>query len=132
MIHSLHHVHVFASDIDRSIAFYQDCFNGQVVFDSLFAGSRNVFMRIGSGRIHLFSRKPKDSGRGCIHHIGIQTNDIRATVRRLKEKGVVLKNSIKDFGVWKYIMVPTPDGILIELFQVDKEKIPSEFLNYFE
>ncbi|MFY9396983.1 MAG: VOC family protein [Desulfomonilia bacterium] len=132
MIHSLHHIHVFASDIDRSIAFYQDCFNGQVIMDSLFAGSRNVFMRIGSGRIHFFSRKPKESGPGCIHHIGIQTDDIRATVKKLKEKGVVIENTIKDFGVWKYVMVSSPDGVLIELFQVNKEKIPNEYLSYFD
>jgi hypothetical protein len=29
-------------------------------------------------------------------------------------------------------MVPAPDDILIELFEVDKNQIPSEFLSYFE
>jgi len=29
-------------------------------------------------------------------------------------------------------MVPAPDDILIELFEVDKNKIPTEFLSYFE
>ena len=51
MINHLHHVHIFASDIDKSIAFYRECFGGQVVLDNLVAGSRNVFMRIGAGRM---------------------------------------------------------------------------------
>ena len=55
MINHLHHVHIFASDIDKSIAFYRECFGGQVVLDNLVAGSRNVFMRIGAGRIHFYS-----------------------------------------------------------------------------
>jgi hypothetical protein len=29
-------------------------------------------------------------------------------------------------------MVPAPDDILIELFQVDKTKIPSSYVDYFE
>jgi hypothetical protein len=29
-------------------------------------------------------------------------------------------------------MIPAPDGILVELFQVDKTKIPDEFQNHFE
>jgi catechol 2,3-dioxygenase-like lactoylglutathione lyase family enzyme len=132
MNNHLHHVHVFASDIDKSVAFYQDCFDAQVVLDNQFAGSRNVFMRIGTGRIHFYNQRPKDPGRGSIHHIGIQTDDIKKAVSRLKEIGMELKNRVKDFGIWKYVMVPAPDGLLIELFQVDKEKIPSEYLNYFE
>ena len=43
-----------------------------------------------------------------------------------------LKNRVKDFGIWKYVMVPAPDGILVELFEVDKEKITDEYLSYFE
>jgi len=29
------------------------------------------------------------------------------------------------------MMVPAPDEILIELFQIDKTKLPSQFFNYF-
>ncbi|HOD70260.1 MAG: putative lyase [Deltaproteobacteria bacterium ADurb.BinA179] len=132
MINHLHHVHIFASDIDKSIAFYRECFGGQVVLDNLVAGSRNVFMRIGAGRIHFYSQRPKYPGRGSVHHIGIQTDDIETVVNRLKENGVELKNRVKDFGIWKYVMVPAPDGILVELFEVDKEKITDEYLSYFE
>jgi len=29
-------------------------------------------------------------------------------------------------------MVPAPDEILIELFQVDKAKLPPQYVDYFE
>jgi len=32
---------------------------------------------------------------------------------------------------WKYVMVPAPDDVLIELFQVDEEKLPPGLTDYF-
>lgn len=128
----VHHVHIFASDIEKSLAFYRDLFHGEVVLDQDFAGARNVFMRVGRGRIHFYDQPPKFSGRGSIHHFGIRTDDIDAAVARLRAAGVPLRKDIADFGVWKYIMVPAPDDILIELFQVDKTKIPDSLTEYFE
>jgi catechol 2,3-dioxygenase-like lactoylglutathione lyase family enzyme len=132
MYNHIHHVHIFASDINKSIAFYQDSFDGRVVLDMDLAGARNVFMRIGKGRIHFYDQPPKFSGRGSLHHFGIQTDNLEGMVKRLKSKGVVFNKDISDAGFWKYIMVPAPDDILIELFEVDKNKIPPEFLSYFE
>ncbi len=127
----LHHVHIFASDIDRSIRFYEEFFGGVIALDAEMAGARNVFMRIGSGRLHLYAQPPRSPVRGNIHHFGIQTDQIERVVKRLKARGVPLRKEITDLGFWKYIMVPAPDEILIELFQVDKSKLPPEFLDYF-
>jgi catechol 2,3-dioxygenase-like lactoylglutathione lyase family enzyme len=132
MNNHIHHVHIFASDINKSIKFYEDCFDGKIVLDMDLAGARNVFMRIGKGRIHFYDQPPRFSGRGSIHHFGIQTDDLEGMVQRLRSKGVVFNKDITDAGFWKYIMVPAPDDILIELFEVDKNQIPSEVLSYFE
>jgi len=132
MNHHLHHVHIFASDLDKSIKFYEDFFCGKIVLDIKLAGARNVFMKVGNGRIHFYDQPPGFSGRGSIHHFGIQTDDIEGVVKNMKCKGVVFNKDITDAGFWKYIMVPAPDDILIELFEVDKNQIPTEFLNYFE
>ncbi len=128
----VHHVHLFASDIDRSVAFYRDFFGGRVVLDMDLAGARNVFMRIGTGRIHFYDQAPENPGRGSIHHFGIQTDNIEAVVEKLQLSGMVFPKGITDLVVWKYIMVSAPDDILIELFQVDKERIPAEYRDYFE
>jgi len=132
MNYHIHHVHIFASDLNKSIKFYKDFFNGNVVLDMELAGARNIFMKIGNCRIHFYDQPPKFSGRGSIHHFGIQTDDIEGTVNNLKSKGIPFTKDITNAGFWKYIMVPAPDDILIELFEVDKKQIPSEFSSYFE
>lgn len=132
MKNHVHHVHIFASDIDKSIKFYEDFFEGKVILDMELAGARNVFMRIGSGRIHFYDQPPKNPGRGSIHHFGIQTDDIEGIVEKMKAGGVEFKKGVSGFGFWKYIMAPAPDDILIEIFEVDKNKIPKEFSDYFE
>lgn len=132
MANHIHHVHIFASDIEESICFYEEYFGAKLILDAAFAGARNVFMRIGNGRLHLYDQAPKNPGRGSIHHFGIQTDDIEGVVSDMKAKGVEFKKGITDFGFWKYIMVPAPDDILIELFEVDKTSIPLQLSNYFE
>ncbi len=132
LICHVHHVHIFASDINKSIKFYEEFFGGKVILDSELAGARNVFMKIGHGRLHFYDQPPKNPGRGSIHHFGIQTDNIEEVVDKLRSGGVSLKKSITDLGFWKYVMVPAPDDILIELFQVDKSKLPPIFDEYFE
>ena len=100
MICHIHHVHIFASDIDKSIKFYKEFFGGKVILDSVLAGERNVFIRIGNGRVHLYDQPPKNPVRGNIHHFGIQTDNIEEVVGNLKAKGVVLKKDIADLGFW--------------------------------
>ena len=133
MNNHIHHVHIFASDINRSIKFYEECFGGRVALDSEFAGARNVFMRVGAGRIHFYDQPPKNLVRGGgIHHFGIQTDDLEGLVERMKSLGVEFRKGITDSGFWKYVMVMAPDEILIELFEVDKSELPPEHADYFK
>ena len=46
--------------------------------------------------------------------------------------GVKFNKAITDVGFWKYIMVPAPDNVLIELFEVDKSVLPVEQRDYFD
>ncbi|MBN1635099.1 MAG: VOC family protein [Deltaproteobacteria bacterium] len=131
-VNHVHHVHIFASDLDESIRFYHEFLGGEIILDMELAGARNVFMKLGKGRIHFYDQPPKYSGRGSIHHFGIQTDDIESVVDMMKKGGIVFTREIRDQGFWKYIMVPAPDDILIELFQVDKQQLPPQFQDYFE
>ena len=132
MVCHVHHVHIFASDIEKSIKFYQEFFGGKVILDAELAGARNVFIKIGNGRLHLYDQPPKNLGKGSIHHFGIQTDDIEEVVSKLTSRGVTLKKGISDLGLWKYVMIPAPDEILIELFQIDRTKLPPKFVDYFD
>ena len=55
----LHHVHVFASDLEATVAWWRDKLGGEVVFDGDFGGARNVFMQVGAGRLHLYDQPPR-------------------------------------------------------------------------
>ena len=47
-------------------------------------GARNVFIRIGNGRLHLYDQPPKNPGRGSIHHFGIQTDNLARLSRKFE------------------------------------------------
>jgi catechol 2,3-dioxygenase-like lactoylglutathione lyase family enzyme len=127
----MHHAHLMASDLRASIAFYQKYFGGEVVADMEMAGARNVFMKVGAGRLHFYEQPPKDGGHGAIHHLGFMVDDLEETVARLKAGGVKLRKPIADHGHWKYVMAPAPDGVLLELFQFELEGASPEMLDYF-
>ena len=131
MTEHLHHAHVFANNIDDSIAWYRDMLGGTVMFDGEFGGARNVFMRIGEGRIHFYDQVPPSHGRGAVHHLGVRTADLAGLVARLLAAGQAARNDIRDFGWWKYFMCEAPDGVLLELFEVDADGAPEEVAAYF-
>jgi len=120
---SLHHAHLFASNVDESIKFYSEMFGANVLFDLEMAGARNVMIQIGSSRINFYDQPPKDQGRGAIHHLGIETDDLETLVAHMKSKGFHFINKIKKFGPLKYIMAAAPDNVLLELFEVIKDKV---------
>jgi catechol 2,3-dioxygenase-like lactoylglutathione lyase family enzyme len=131
MSHNVHHVHLFASDIEKSLTFYQTFFQGTIILDMEIAGARNIFMKVGTGKLHFYDQPPKMSGPGSIHHFGIQTDDVVKDYERMKSEGVAFNKDVVDLGFMKYIMVPAPDNVLIELFQVNKALIPAEYHDYF-
>ncbi|MFW9827830.1 MAG: VOC family protein [Candidatus Thorarchaeota archaeon] len=120
---SLHHTHLFASNLDTSIKFYQDMFEAKILFDLKLAGARNVMISIGSSKINFYDQPPKDQGRGAIHHLGIETDDLKALVEHMKSKGFQFINNVKTFGPLKYIMAAAPDNVLLEIFEVVKDKL---------
>jgi catechol 2,3-dioxygenase-like lactoylglutathione lyase family enzyme len=132
MTASLHHTHLLSSDIENTIRFYKEYFGGVVVLDMELAGSRNIFMRIGKGNLHFYSQAPKNKTRGTIHHLGIQVNDLSGLLMKMKNDSIKITNEIKDYGFWKYIMILAPDDVLLELFEVDHDKMPDEYKEYFD
>ncbi len=124
MQNHIHHAHLFSSDLEVTLKFYREMFGAEVLSDLDMAGARNVFLAIGKGRLHFYDQHPRDEGRGAIHHLGIQTDDLEALVAHMKAKGFRFRKEIADFGFWKYVMVQAPDNVLLELFQIIKEKLP--------
>ncbi|MFX1557095.1 MAG: VOC family protein [Promethearchaeota archaeon] len=122
----LHHAHLFASNLNESIRFYQEMFGAEILFDLELAGSRNVMIAIGASKINFYDQPPKDNGKGAVHHLGIETDNLEELVEYMKSKDYKFRKPIKDLGVLKYIMAEAPDQVLLELFEVVKDKLPQD------
>jgi catechol 2,3-dioxygenase-like lactoylglutathione lyase family enzyme len=121
---SLHHTHLFASDVDAAIRFWRELFGAQVLVDASFAGARNVFLRLGEGRLHLYDQRPRRSGAGTVHHLGIETDELGALVGRLAAAGVSV-TEVRRQPEADYAMAEGPDGLLLELFQPHRASLPA-------
>ncbi len=122
----LHHTHIFASDIETTIRFWQDMFGARVLFDMDIAGARNVMLGIGSGKINIYDQPPREGRGGAYHHLGIQTDDLDALVEHMKSQGFRFQEQIREHGYLRYIMAMAPDDILLEIFQILPEKASAD------
>ena len=128
----LHHTHIFASDMERTLRFWQVMFGAEILFDREIAGARNVMIAIGSGRLNIYDQPPRDGRGGAYHHLGIQTDDLDGLIKHMREQGFRFKNEIKDFGVGRYMMAMAPDDILLELFEARPDAAPENIRSAFE
>ena len=113
----LQHVHLFAQDIEQSIAFYRDWFDAHVAWDGGYAGSRNVFLKIGIGALHLYDQAPRALGRNAVHHLGMQVVGLQDLFNRMHAAGLHLPNPIRHAQGGGYFMLQAPDNVLIEAFE---------------
>ena len=120
----LHHVHIFASNIEATIEWWSRHLGAKVLCDANLAGARNVFLAVGTGRLHIYDQAPKDRGRGAIHHIGIKVADLRGVWQRLQAEGLASRHGLREQDGWRYVMIAAPDGILLELFEFDDPSAP--------
>jgi|SRR5699024_4282461 len=127
----LHHVHIFASDLDASIAFYEKWFGAKVVWDGSYAGSRNVFMQIGEGRLHFYDQPPRGSGKNAFHHLGIQVEGVDELYERMRKDNFPLRQPVKRSADGAYLMVAAPDNVLLELFEPGESRKASLDNYYF-
>lgn len=112
----LQHTHLFASDIEATIAFYRDWFDADVVWDGIYAEARNVFLKIGIGAIHLYDQAPRGRGRNAVHHLGMQVVGLDELHQRMRTAGLSVRDVKRSDGSG-YFMLEAPDGVLIEVFE---------------
>ena len=113
----MHHAHLFAADLDASIEWYRRWFGAEVMADHVFAGARNVMVRIGDGRLNFYDQPPRARGRNAVHHLGMQVLDLAGLAREMRDTGVELRSDIRVLDELDYLMVEGPDGVLWELFE---------------
>ncbi len=125
----LHHAHLMASNVEETIRFWRDCFGAHVVADESMAGSRNVFLDIGGGRLNLYDQAPNH--RGPVNHLGVHVADLDVTVERLRTAGWE-PGPVKRDGPLTYAMVEGPDGLLLEVFHFAEGSTPTRLRPYFD
>lgn len=113
----LHHPHLLCANIDQTIAFYRQWFDAEVAWDGEYAGTRNIFLKIGIGAMHLYEKQVDTTPRNAIHHLGIQVVGLEDLYRRMHDAGIPLRNPIRSEGGGGYFMVEAPDNVLLELFE---------------
>lgn len=126
----LQHVHLFATNLEDTIAFYTKWFDAHVAWDGDYGGARNVFMKIGIGAIHLYEQQPRDHGRNAVHHLGMQVVGLHELYGRMKVAGIELPNPIRENGGGGYFMVKAPDNVLLEVFEAGQSREP-RVLEYY-
>jgi hypothetical protein len=82
---------------------------------------------VGSGRINIYDQAPRPGGGGAYHHLGIQSDDLESLIAHMEDKGFTFQGSVREYGYLRYMMALAPDNILLELFQILPEKIPSSY-----
>lgn len=120
----LHHTHIFSSNIERTLAWWQRFLGARILFDGVHAGSRNVLIGIGSGRLNIYEQPPRDRGRGVVHHVGVRVSDLRTLWARLQSEGITSPHGIREHDGWRYVMIAAPDDLLVELFEFDDPTSP--------
>jgi catechol 2,3-dioxygenase-like lactoylglutathione lyase family enzyme len=121
-----------ASNLPVSLAFYERWFDARIVADFTYAGARNVFVAIGTGRLHFYDQAPSGTARNAVNHLGFVIDDLDALHERLVAEGVPLKKGIQRFDDGNYLMLEAPDGVLLELFQPNPSRISPQMALWFE
>lgn len=119
-LRKIEHVGIFVSDLDRSIAFYQDVL-GLELKDVVDTGrGRIAFMQIGESQLELICNPPTEPRpAGVVDHVTFTVTDIDAVYKRLKEFDVELIDEAPKpvFGTAKILFFYGPDKERLELFQ---------------
>ena len=120
----LHHVHVFASDIDHTLGWWQRHLGARVLFDGKLEDARCVLIGVGSGRITIYDQPQREPGWGAAHHLCVRVADVRTRWQRLQASGVTSPNGIREQNDWRYVVISAPDDVLVELFEFDDPSSP--------
>lgn len=129
---SVHHTHLMATDLDASLAFYERWFGAAVVADFSYAGARNVFVSVGSGRLHFYDQAPRGTERNAINHIGLVVSGLDALAEAMQAEGVELPKGVQRFPDGNYLMVEAPDCVLLELFEPNPATASPKIAAWFE
>lgn len=126
---SIEHIGIAVKNLDESIKFYENilglkCYAVEEVKDQKV---KTAFFNVGQTKIELLETTDPDGpiakfiekrGEG-IHHIAFKTDDIKSSLKELKEKNIILINDQPRKGAENldiaFIHPKSANGVLIEI-----------------
>jgi catechol 2,3-dioxygenase-like lactoylglutathione lyase family enzyme len=128
-VQAFDHVHVYAADPERTIAFYERHFAAERIGELRNAiGEVNRFILLGGQLLVIGGFPPGMSARTLppagdgalangfgVAHVGINVDDVDSAVAELEAAGVPVLSPVKQGGFVRYAYVQAPDGVVIEL-----------------
>jgi len=100
----LDHVHIFSSNMAKTLRFYQTMFGAKLVYGAVLIEQRNVRLDIGGQAMHIYDQKPRGTDRGLVHHLGIRTDDLDGLVAHMKTNGMIFRKDITEDTPFRYVM----------------------------
>ncbi len=117
------HIHLFSPDPIKTAEFYEKMFNASRTGSGDYPDGR-IYVRLdlNGTRILVMSpeTQPVESGASQVglHHYGLGTDNIEATVDDLKAKGAKFTQEIISLPIGiKYTFMLTPDDVLVEVLE---------------
>lgn len=126
MLHSIHHVAIIVSDLERAKKFYVDKLGFQVLRETHRPEKNDckLDVDIGDGTcLEIFAVEnppkrvsyPEAAG---LRHLAFYTEDVEATVYRLEQKGISCEPiRIDNLDGKRFTFFHDPDGLPIELHE---------------
>lgn len=122
----LHHLHFKCSDMEGSVRFFKEVFDGEELSRIAYQGMSIVRMRVG-GKIFSFSPKKADEtveenpkcDRYGLYHIGLQVKNLDQAVADIRKRGLTITQ--EPSSVTEKVKVAFflgPDDYSIELVEV--------------
>ena len=121
--YDLHHLHHETTDVDATVAFYQQNFDAELTERFEREGVQWARITIGGASLNVTDRGKFDVDLGIyngLDHFALQTNDLDETVASLKANGVnfFVEPTSPAPGV-RVAFVSGPDNVKIEILQID-------------
>jgi methylmalonyl-CoA/ethylmalonyl-CoA epimerase len=127
----INHLGIATKGIDEALKFWSDALGLQNVHTEIVEDQkvRVAMLPIGESRVELMEPTSEDSPiskflekrGGGIHHIAVEVDDIEASLKNLKDKGMRLIDEIPRIGAENclvaFVHPSSANGVLLELVQ---------------
>lgn len=126
----VNHVGIYVSNFDASIAFYTQKMGFREAFTVHDDTGKPFLSYLQVSPQTFVELQPAGPNRTPgISHVGLQVEDIRATINTLKERGVTVEDARVSSTKSMIANISAPDGVRIELSELTPESLQRKAIN---